>query len=157
MYVYIYICISIYIYVYIYICIYICTHIYIYIYIDTYMYVCMYVCMHVCMYVCMYVCMCIDTYKYMYIYMVGICPNLYIKKFLAADSHPSGPTSFSKDRLVFSTSRMPDKWPEDLFDYATNTTAHPDIEALDVEGGRWFKCKFCKNPKEVPLICLVLK
>ena len=44
-----------------------------------------------------------------------------------------------------------------LFDYATNTTAHPDIEALDVEGGRWFKCKFCKNPKGVPLICLVLK
>ena len=36
---------------------------------------------------------------------------------------------------------MPDKWPDDI-------TAHEDIESLDLVNGKWFKCKFCKNPKD---------
>ena len=83
--------------------------------------------------------------------MVGICPNLYINQLLAADSNPSGPTNFSKDRLVFSTSRMPDKWPEDLFDYATNTIGHPDIEALDVEGGDGSSASSVRIPRKFSL------
>ena len=98
----------------------------------------------------------VHIYVYMYTctYMVYI---FEIRSFVAADSSPSGPTSSPQDRLVLSALRMPGKWPEDIFNYATNTVVHPDIEALDVEEGRWFKCKFCKNPKEVPPIRLALK
>ena len=44
---------------------------------------------------------------------------------------------------------MPNKWPEDIYNYNTATIVHDDIEALDFEEGKWFKCKFCKNPKDV--------
>ena len=43
---------------------------------------------------------------------------------------------------------MPTHWPEELYDPNTSTVKHPDIAALDVEHGRWFQSKCCKNPKD---------
>ena len=44
---------------------------------------------------------------------------------------------------------MPKLWSEDLYDPNTSTIKHPDIVALDVEHGKWFQCKWCKNPKDL--------
>ena len=43
---------------------------------------------------------------------------------------------------------MPSKWPEEIYDYDAKEVKHPDIESLDLDEGKWFKCKFCKNPKD---------
>ena len=43
---------------------------------------------------------------------------------------------------------MPDKWPDQVYDYDKKAIAHPDIDDLDLDGGRWWKCKFCKNTKD---------
>ena len=43
---------------------------------------------------------------------------------------------------------MPEKWPEDVYNYTTNTVVHEDIASLDLEDGKFFKCKFCKNPRD---------
>ena len=44
---------------------------------------------------------------------------------------------------------MPKLWSEGLYDPNTSTIKHPDIVALDVEHGKWFQCKWCKNPKDL--------
>ncbi len=38
--------------------------------------------------------------------------------------------------------------PEELYDYVKGVVVHADIASLDLEEGRWFKCKFCKNAKD---------
>ena len=43
---------------------------------------------------------------------------------------------------------MPPGWAEDVSNYETKSLVHEDIEAIDLEEGKWFKCKFCKNPKD---------
>ena len=43
---------------------------------------------------------------------------------------------------------MPDKWPDQIYDYDKKAIAHPDIDDLDLADGRWWKCKFCKNTKD---------
>ena len=43
---------------------------------------------------------------------------------------------------------MPDKWPDNLYDYEAGAIVHEDVEALDIAEGRWFKCKVCKIPKD---------
>ena len=43
---------------------------------------------------------------------------------------------------------IPSKWAEDVYNYEAASLVHEDIEAIDLEEGKWFKCKFCKNPKD---------
>ena len=43
---------------------------------------------------------------------------------------------------------MPSKWAEDVYNYEAASLVHEDIEAIDLEEGKWFKCKFCKKPKD---------
>lgn len=44
---------------------------------------------------------------------------------------------------------MPQVWPEEVYDYLTTAPRHPDIADLDLEEGKWFQCKYCKNPRDV--------
>ena len=41
---------------------------------------------------------------------------------------------------------MPSRWPAEVFDYDGNKVAHDDFHSVDLEKGKWFKCKFCTNP-----------
>ena len=43
---------------------------------------------------------------------------------------------------------MPLSWSDTLYNYTSKTILQNEIDALDVEGGKWFQCKFCKNPKD---------
>ena len=43
---------------------------------------------------------------------------------------------------------MPKGWAEDVYNYETKSLVHEDIEAIDLEEGKWFTCKLCKNPKD---------
>ena len=38
---------------------------------------------------------------------------------------------------------MPGKWPNELYDYGESKVVHEDIESLDLEEGKRFKCKCC--------------
>ena len=42
---------------------------------------------------------------------------------------------------------MPTTWPSELYDYDNNLIVHEGLEALDMEQGKWFRCRLCKNPK----------
>ena len=42
---------------------------------------------------------------------------------------------------------MPKQWPEEIFNSSTQLIAHADIESLDLEEGKWFKCKLCSNSR----------
>ena len=42
---------------------------------------------------------------------------------------------------------MPTSWPAELYDYTAWKVVHKDILGLDLQEGKWFKCKFCKNRK----------
>ena len=42
---------------------------------------------------------------------------------------------------------MPTQWPDELYDYVAKEIKHADIDSLDLDKGKWFKCKHCKNPK----------
>ena len=44
---------------------------------------------------------------------------------------------------------MPLQWPEEIYDYEASKLVHVDLEAVDLEAGIWFKCKYCKNQKDV--------
>ena len=43
---------------------------------------------------------------------------------------------------------MPKTWSDDVFDYDFNQAVLADIDSLDIEEGRWFKCKFCVNSRD---------
>ena len=43
---------------------------------------------------------------------------------------------------------MPDKWPEEVYDYGKSEATHDDIESLDIDEGKRYKCKYCKNQKD---------
>ena len=36
----------------------------------------------------------------------------------------------------------------DVYDYDSEQVTHPDIHSLDLEEGKWFKCRFCDNPRD---------
>ena len=44
---------------------------------------------------------------------------------------------------------MPTRWPDVLYDYDANNIKHADIDSLDLDKGKWFKCMHCRNPKDV--------
>ena len=43
---------------------------------------------------------------------------------------------------------MPEQWEAEIFDHDTNTITHEFIAEIDVEQGKWYKCKVCFNQKE---------
>ncbi len=51
-------------------------------------------------------------------------------------------------KAVPTASTMPSKWPNELYDYVESKAVHEDIESLDLDEGKWFKCKCCKNQKD---------
>ena len=42
---------------------------------------------------------------------------------------------------------MPAQWPAELYDCAASKVVHNDILELELQEGKRFKCKFCKNTK----------
>ena len=42
---------------------------------------------------------------------------------------------------------MPQQWEASIYDYESKAIAHPQIADLDVEHGKWFQCKVCRNPR----------
>ena len=43
---------------------------------------------------------------------------------------------------------MPEKRDPEVYNHDTETIAHKYIAEIDVETGRWYKCKVCFNHKE---------
>ena len=43
---------------------------------------------------------------------------------------------------------MPKQWPSCVYDYEMKQVTHPDIHSLDLEEGKWFKCRLCDNPRD---------
>ena len=43
---------------------------------------------------------------------------------------------------------MPGQWEAEIFDHDSNTITHVFITEIDVEKGKWYKCKVCFNHKE---------
>ena len=37
---------------------------------------------------------------------------------------------------------------KEIYNYDENTITHPDIELLDMQDGKWVKCKYCSNSKD---------
>ena len=42
---------------------------------------------------------------------------------------------------------MPQQWEASICEYESKAIAHPQIADLDVEHGKWFQCKVCRNPR----------
>ena len=42
---------------------------------------------------------------------------------------------------------MPKTWPDDVFEYDLKQVVLADIDSLDIEEGKWFKCTFGVNPR----------
>ena len=43
---------------------------------------------------------------------------------------------------------MPEQWEADIYNRETNKIMHDFIAEIDVEKGKWYKCKVCFNHKE---------